>query len=691
MKSGFLNVIFRVLLTTLSLTAVTAQADEGMWLFNKFPTEIVKQKYGFTATPEWLDHARLSSARLAGGCSGSFVSSNGLVLTNHHCASSCIEQLSTPSKDFIETGFYAKTQGDEIKCPEIEINRLVSMTDVTARINKATDKLEGKAFNDKLKSELATIEKECSAGNDLSRCEVVSLFQGGKYHLYQYQRYQDVRLVFAPEMAIAFFGGDPDNFNFPRYDLDMAMLRVYENDKPLVNTHYFQWSKTPAKEGDLSFVTGHPGGTSRLLTVDQLKFVRDEQLMYRLLNLAELRGVLTEFQKRGAEQKRISTSLLFGIENSYKGMYGRLKALQDEKFFDSKIAAEKKLIAAVNAKPNLKKQYGSAWTEIADSLTELRKIFKGLNNTENTNFGTRYFTIARTLVRSATELKKENGVRMREYRDSALPELKQGLFSTAPIYNELETTLMTYSLTKTRERLGADDPFVKALLGQQSPEEIAQKMISKTKLGDVALRKKLFEGGLEAIQASDDPFIKMALLVDPYARELRTRYEDTIETRIKKNSEKIGKARFAVYGDKNYPDATFTLRVSYGQIKGYEENGHTVAPITQFKGGFERHTGRDPYKLPDTWLNAKSKVDMTTPFNFCSTNDIIGGNSGSPVINKDAEVIGLIFDGNIQSLGGDYGFDERVNRAVAVHSQAIVEALKNVYGAQRVVDDLFKK
>lgn len=690
MKKTFKINFFLLVAAAISFST-TAHADEGMWLFNKFPTEQVKQKYGFNATTDWLDHVRLSSARLAGGCSGSFVSSNGLILTNHHCASSCIEQLSTPSKDFIESGFLAKTQSDEVKCPEIEINRLVNITDVTARLNKVTDKLEGKAFNDKLKSEMAAIEKECSAGNDLSRCEVVSLFQGGQYNLYQYQRYQDVRLVFAPEMSVAFFGGDPDNFNFPRYDLDMAILRVYENNKSMVNPHYFQWSKTAAKENDLSFVTGHPGGTSRLLTVEQLKFYRDEQILSRLLNLAELRGVLTEFQKRGPEQKRISTGLLFGIENSYKGMFGRLKALQDEKFFDSKIAAEKKLIAAVNAKSALKKQYGMAWKEIADAYTEYRKIFKAISNIEYTNFGTRYFSIARTLVRAAVELKKENGARMREYRDSALPEMKQQLFSTAPIYNELETTLMTYSLTKTRERLGADHPFVKALMGQQSPEEIAQNAISKTKLGDVALRQKLFDGGLEAIQASDDPFIKMALLVDPYARELRVQNEDRIETRIKKNSEKIGKARFAVYGDKNYPDATFTLRISYGQIKGYEEAGHNVTPITQFKGAFERHTGREPFKLPESWMNAKSRLDMTTPFNFCSTNDIIGGNSGSPVINQDAEVIGLIFDGNIQSLGGDYGFDERVNRAVAVHSQAILEALKNIYGAQRVVDDFFKK
>ncbi len=609
-------------------------------------------------------------------------------MTNHHCAESCIEQLSNPKKDFIETGFYAEKLANEVKCPEIEINRLTSISDVTVRVNKATQNLNGKDYNIKLKSEMSAIEKECSAGRDIIRCEVVTLYQGGQYHLYTYQRYQDVRLVFAPEMSIAFFGGDPDNFNFPRYDLDMTFLRVYENDKPLVNPNYFKWSKTPAKDQDLSFTVGHPGGTSRLLTITQLKFLRDEQLMYRLLNLAELRGVLTEFQKRGPEQKRISTGSLFGVENSYKAMFGRLKTLQDEKFFSGKISAEEKLKSAVLKNSKLKKEYGQAWNEIASAYVDYKKIFKDLSNIENTSFGTKYYSIAKTLVRAATELPKENGLRFREFRDSALPEMKQQLFTTAPIYNEFETTLMTYNLTKVRERLGADHEFIKNVFGQQSPEEMAQNFIKKTKLNSIEERQKLFDGGLEAINKSEDPFIQLALKVDPYARALRKKYEDEIETKIKQNSEKIAKARFAVEGDKNYPDATFTLRLSYGQIKGYEDSGHFIKPITEFKGAFERHTGRDPFKLPETWLNAKNKINMSTAFNFCSTNDIIGGNSGSPVVNKDAEIIGLIFDGNIQSLGGDYGFDESVNRAVSVHSQAIIESLSKIYGAQRVVDDL---
>lgn len=680
---------FVLLATSFTLLSATARADEGMWTLNGFPAAKVEKKYGFRATSEWLDHVRMSSARLARGCSGSFVSANGLVMTNHHCAHSCIEQLSTPKKDYIASGFYAKSQQDEVRCPEVEVNRLVNISDVTARMNLATKGLSGQAFADALKSEMAAIEKDCSAAEKDTRCDVVTLYHGGQYHLYKYKRFQDVRLVFAPELAIAFFGGDPDNFMFPRFDLDVAFLRVYENDKPMENKEFFKWSRANAGEGDLTFVTGHPGRTSRLLTMTELEFTRDVQLIRSLISLSELRGLLTEFATRGPEQKRISGPDLFGVENTLKAQKGKLEALQDQDFFNKKRQEELELRKKVNANPKLKKQYGDAWAEINKAMAAVHNIYPTYSQLEgNRNWHSKLFRIARTLVRAGEELPKPNGKRLREYVDSNLPAVKQELFSTAPVHTELEIEVLTFGLTKMRENLAAGNPVVKRIMGARSPREIAEDAIKNTKLGNIDERKRLFEGGKAAILASNDPMIKFALLVDAEARPVRANYEDNIESVLKKNSERVAKAKFAVYGSDSYPDATFTLRVSYGQIKGYKEDGSEVKPITTIGGAFDHATGRDPFALPESWLQAKAALDMNTPFNFCSTNDIIGGNSGSPVINKNAEIVGLIFDGNIQSLGGDFGFDETVNRAVAVHSAALIETMKKVYHADRVVKDL---
>ncbi len=660
-----------------------------MWTFNGFPTAKVAKSYGFTASKEWLDHVRLSSARLAGGCSASFVSADGLVMTNHHCAHSCIEQLSKAGKDFVASGFYAKNQTDEVKCPEIEVNRLTDISDVTDRINHVTTGLEGKKFNDALKGEMSKIEKECSAGNDTVRCDVVTLYHGGHYDLYKYQRFQDVRLVFAPEFAAAFFGGDPDNFMFPRYDFDISFLRVYEQGKPLKNDNFFKWSEKPAQENDLTFVTGHPGRTSRLLTIAELQFQRDTSLIQFLINGSELRGLLTEFATKGPEQKRISEAKLFGVENSLKAVKGKLAALQDPVFFQKKVNAENTLKKKVNANPKLKKAYGSAWDEIARAEKSYGEIYIPLTYLENNrNLNSRLFAAAKTLVRASEELPKPNEKRFREFADSNLPQIKQDLFSTAPIYNELEVTMLTFSLTKLREALTPDHPFVKKLFGKKSPHDIADSLVKGTHLNEVETRKALFEGGKKAISESKDPMIQFALLMDEPARAVRKKFEDEIEPVIKKNSERVAKAQFAVYGSDTYPDATFTLRISYGQIKGYNQNGTHVNPITTLAGAFDRDTGSDPFALPESWLKAKPDLNLNTPLDFCSTNDIIGGNSGSPVVNRDAEIVGLIFDGNIQSLGGDYGFDPSVNRAVAVHSAGILELLKKVYGADRIATEL---
>jgi hypothetical protein len=659
-----------------------------MWTYNKFPKDKVKAKYGFTPDDKWLEHARLSSARLAGGCSASFVSENGLVMTNHHCAHSCIEQLSTSQRDYVQSGFYAKTQGDEVMCPEIEVNQLVEISDVTDRLKLATKGLDDKKFNEAQKAEMSKIEKACQT-SDKYRCDVVSLYHGGVYNLYKYRRFQDVRLVFAPEFKIAFFGGDPDNFMFPRYDLDVSFLRVYDEGKPAHMDHYFKWSQAGAAESELTFVSGHPGGTDRQLTVAQLEYQRDVAMPDRLLRLAEFRGMLNEFAKRGPEQKRISDTLLFGVENSFKAIKGRYQALLEPGFFAQKVAAEKSFRAKLAKSADKQKKYGAAFDAIAKEEALLKDMRKGYAYREQAaGLRSELFGIGRTLVRAGDERPKPSEKRLREFRESALPSITQGLFSKAPIYDELEIALLSFSLTKMREDLGADDPFVKKVLGRESPDEMATRLIKTTKLKDVALRKQLWEGGKAAVDASSDPMIKLAKLIDADGRAIRTTYEEQIEGPMKKNSELVAKAHFDVEGMNSYPDATFTLRLSYGQVKGYPENGKQVAPFTTFAGAFDRATGRDPFALPKSWIDAKNKLTPDTPFNFVTTNDIIGGNSGSPVINKNAEIVGLIFDGNIQSLGGDFGFDETVNRAVSVHSQALLHALAKIYGADRIVNEL---
>jgi V8-like Glu-specific endopeptidase len=680
----------RLFLIATLLGAAPALADEGMWTYNNFPSAKVKEKYGFEPTQQWLDKVRLSSARLAGGCSASFVSPEGLVMTNHHCARGCIEQLSTAKKDYIANGFYAKTQAEETQCPAMEINQLESITDVTAELNKATQGLSGKQYADTLKAKMSELEQACSAGNAKVRCDIVTLYQGGQYNLYKYRRFQDVRLVMAPEHAIAFFGGDPDNFEFPRYDLDVTFLRVYEDGKPAdTSKNYFKWSEKGAKEGDLTFVSGHPGRTSRGLTVAELEFQRDVVLPKTLMQLSEMRGMIAEFQKRGPEQKRISNNILFGVENALKASKGRHEALLDKQFFAQKVAAEQELRKKVESNPEMKKKYGAAWDEIAKAQDELRNIRKEYVYKEGGLGGaSELFGIARTLVRSAEELPKENGQRLREFSQAGLPSLKARLFSPAPIYPELEIARMTFTLTKVREELGADHPFVKKLLGKESPETLAARVVKGTRLRDVKVRQALFDGGKAAVDASKDPMIELAKLVDPDARAIRKHVEENIDSVVRKNSELVAKAKFEVYGTNQYPDATFSLRLSYGAVKGYTEDGKKVDPITQMAGTFERHTGEDPFALPKSWLKSQSVLTGTTPMNFVSTNDIIGGNSGSPIINKDAEIVGVVFDGNIQSLGGEYGFDENVNRAVSVHSEAIIESLQKIYGATRVLEEL---
>lgn len=663
-------------------------AEEGMWTFNNFPSAIVGKKYGFAPTQDWLDRVRLSSVRLAEGCSSSFVSPSGLLMTNHHCAASCIAQLSTSEKDYMEKGYAAGTPAEEMRCPRQEANVLVEITDVTARMQQATKDLADKAANDARKAETARLEKECATSESF-RCEVVSLYGGGIYNLYKYQRYQDVRLVFAPEFAIAFFGGDPDNFMFPRYNLDVTFLRVYDKGQPLKTPHYFKWSAGGAKEGELTFVTGHPGGTNRQHTVAMLETERDFINIHKLTYLSEYRGILTEFQTRGDEQRRIAQDDLNSVENSLKAYKGEENALLEKSLFAQKQAEERDFQSRVAKDAKLRSQYAKVWDEIAAVQTKVRQLYLPYTYLEGSyGFRSALFRHAKRLLRMSEEFEKPNEKRLEEYADARKPSLRQATLSPAPIYPELEIEELTFSLTKLREVLGPDDPVVRALFGKRGPREIATEAVKNTKLGDLATRKALMEGGKNAVGSSNDSMLMLARLVDPYAREVRKRMEDEVESVLTSGQEKLARARFAAYGTSLYPDATFTLRLTYGSVKGWVENGKNVPPFTIIGGVYERATGSFPFALPPSWIDAKPKLDLQTRFNFVTNNDIIGGNSGSPVINKDAQIVGLIFDGNIHSLGGNYGFDETLNRAVAVHSDAIKEALKKVYGAERVLKEL---
>ena len=667
-----------------------AKADEGMWLLDKFPSDRVEKLYGFRPDQKWLDRVRLSAARLAHGCSAGFVSPRGLVQTNHHCVEECLEELSTSKKDLFTTGFTAKEEKDEPKCPDFELNQLTGIGDVTARVREAIDGKEGEAFTEAKRAVKAAIAKECSGGDDTRRCDVVELYEGGIYNLYTYRRFQDVRLVFAPEQAIAFFGGDPDNFEFPRYDLDVSYLRVYQDGKPLdTAANYFPYAREDVKPGDLTFTVGNPGSTQRLDTVVELEYDRDVALPRSLFRASELRGLLTEFRTKGAEEKRIATGRLFGVENSLKARKGQFAALVDPALIAAKAKEENELRVHVNEDPALKAEAGAAWDTIRDTLKLWKPKSERYAYTEgHAAFDTSLFSDAIALIRYPAEKTKPDEKRLPEYTDSNFPSIKQSILADRPFYPELEKLTLTFSLTKLREVLGPDDPFVRKVLGKKSPEELAEELVDNSKLGDVATRKALLEGGQAAVDASSDPMIALARLVDPDFRAIRKDYEDNVAAPLNKARSAIARARFKIYGTSIYPDATFTMRISYGTVKGYWQDDKFIDPITRIGGLFERATGAPPYQLPESWIAARPALNMDQPMNFVTSNDIIGGNSGSPVINKAGEIVGLIFDGNIQSLGGDFGFDPAVNRAVAVNVGALREALTKVYHADRIAAEL---
>jgi hypothetical protein len=675
------------------LLITAARADEGMWLLNGFPSDKVEKLYGFKPSQAWLDKARLAAVRLAQGCSAAFVSPHGLVQTNHHCAEQCIEQLSSASKNLVADGFYAKEEKDERKCPALEINQLIEIGDVTARAHEALSGKQGPAFAEAKRAVHAAIAEECAQGNAALRCDVTELYNGGVYNLYKYRRYQDVRLVFAPEQAIAFFGGDPDNFEFPRYDFDVSYLRVYEGGKPLdTGANFFRYAASDVKTGDLTFTVGNPGSTERLDTVAELQNDRDRALPRALFRLSELRGQLTEFSAQGPEQARIATGEVFGVENSLKALKGRFEALVDPALIAAKANAESELRAKVDADPALKAEAGAAWDVIGKALEAWHPKSQRYSYLEGRQgFSSQLFRYALNLVRTPEEKAKPDAKRLPEFTNANFPGLRQSLLADEPIYPELEKLTLTFALTKLREVLGPDDPFVRKVLGNKTPAALAAELIDGTKLANPELRKQLLDGGAKAIDASNDPMITLARLVDPDFRAIRKDFEENASAPMERAHTAIARARFKIYGTSVYPDATFTMRISYGTVRGYKQDGKEIAPFTYFRGLYERATGAPPFRLPESWVAAKPALNMDQPMNFVTDNDIIGGNSGSPVINKDGEIVGLIFDGNIQSLGGDFGFDPAVNRAVAVNVGALREGLAKVYHADRLTAELAQR
>jgi hypothetical protein len=679
--------LFRAFLLTTAVTA--AHADEGMWTYDNFPADKMRAKYGWAPDTAWLDHARLSSIRLAEGCSASLVSADGLVMTNHHCARSCLSELADARHDYIANGFYAPTLADEKACPAMEGDQLTDISNVTSQVGDATAGKDGSAFRDAERSAIAKIEKDCTTGNDV-RCQVVTLYHGGVYDLYKYKRYQDLRVVWAPEESVAFFGGDPDNFTFPRYDLDSAMVRIYDHGKPLHADNYLKFAQTGVHDGDIAMVSGNPGSTERDDTLAQLEYFRDDAQPFILNLLSELRGVLTEYATKGPEQARTSHTLLFGVENSLKAFKGRQLALVQGTIIPDKAKAEADFRTRVAGDPALSAADGGAWDAIAKAVDINKTLFMryALEESLASRLVSPLLGDAITLNRYAAEIGKPDGQRLEEYADSNFPLLKLRVTSPAPIYPELEKTTITWWLTKLREYLGTTDPDVHAIMGKQSPAEIAAEIVDGSKLKDAALRAKLLAGGAAAINAFHDPMLDFARRMDASARAVREAYENTVKAVITKNSGLIAKAKFALEGTSAYPDATFTLRLSYGTVKGYMQDGKEIAPITNFAGAYAHETGRDPFKLPASWEKAKDQVDGSANLDIATTNDIIGGNSGSPVIGKDGDATGLIFDGNIQSLGGDFGYDGTVNRAVAVDTTALTEALSKIYHADRLVKEL---
>ena len=684
---------FSICLALSLLFSTAASADEGMWLYNKAPKDQIKAKYGFELTQQWLDHVRLSSVRFNNGGSGSFVSADGLTFTNHHVGAACVQQLSTADRDYLKIGFYAKTQAEEAKCPNLELNELVGIEDVTDKVNAGVKpEMSVADAGQAQRAAMSQIEKDCATSTGL-RCDVVTFYSGQVYNLYKYKKYTDVRLVFAPEFDAAFFGGDPDNFTYPRYDLDITFFRVYEDGHPAHLDNYLRWSRAGVKDGDLIFVSGHPGSTSRQQTLAQWEFTRDVAYPWVLGSLKRRIALLQDFSKQSEENARIAQEVLFSWQNSEKAITGYQSGLLDQAIMGAKSADEAHLRAYYKTAP---KNAGASdpWDEIAQAMELQRDIYPQLTYLERLRgfvLGSSGLPVtARTLVRAAEEKPKPNADRLREFRDSALPSLEQQLFSTEPVYKNLEAVILADSLAEMQEKLGKDNPDVQKVLNGKTPAEAAKDMIADTKLDDVAVRKQLYEGGEAAIAASTDPLIVAMRAIEPDALAARKQFDDKIDSVIRRDGTLIAKARFDQSGFAQPPDATFTLRLSYGAVKGYKENGKDIPYFTTMGGAFEHaaeHNNQPPYNLAESWIKMKSKLDLKTPLNFVSTPDIIGGNSGSPMVNKRAKWWASSSMAT-SNRSWNFAYSDVQGRAVSVDSRGIQEALRKIYGAGALADEL---
>jgi hypothetical protein len=669
---------------------VTVNADEGMWLLNDPPRQHLKDNYKFDLTDDWLAHAQKASVRFNNGGSGGFVSADGLVVTNHHIGADSLQKVSPKDKDYLRDGFYARSRAEEIKCPDLELNVLQSIEDVTKRVNTAVkpEMKPAEAFAAR-RSVMAEIEKESLEKTKL-RSDVVTLYQGGLYHLYRYKKYTDVRLVFAPEVAIAGFGGDVDNFEYPRHDLDICFLRVYQDGKPAKVEHFFKWSETGPEDGNLVFVTGHPGTTNRLETLAKLKHRRDVTLPYTLARLRTLEAALLQFSERGPDNARMAANDQHRVANARKAFSGQYQGLLDPPILEEKRRQEELMMSrSDDLDPD------KLWRPPVKSIAAVQKTLATFERDyllleRGDAFYSELFAIARHLLRMPVELKEPNAERLREYRDSNLESLRFQLFSPAPIHPELERTKLTASLTFLAEQLGGGHPLVEKTFAGKNPAKRAAELVAGTKLFDPAERRKVADGA----EASDDAMIRLALLIDDEARKLRKRYEDEVEEPERQAYAQIAELRFALLGRTVAPDATFTLRLAFGVVKGYEVDGERLPFHTTFDSAFakaEKQGYRPPFELPRRWRDGKDKLDLDAPFNFVSTADTIGGNSGSPVLNRAGELVGINFDRNRHGLVRNFVYTDEQARHIAVHSRGVLEALRRLYDAGPLTKELTGK
>jgi hypothetical protein len=669
-----------------ALAALPAAADEGMWTFDNPPAAAIEQKYGTKLDDAWLDRVREATVRLETGCTGSFISGDGLILTNHHCAEECIVQNSSEGNDLNANGFLAGTREKELQCKEDAVSVLAGTEDVTTKVAAALEGVAPDKVVEARRAALTKMEQACEEDSKKSKggalkCEGVSLYQGGQHWLYKYRRYEDVRLVFAPERDIAAFGGDPDNFQFPRWCLDMSILRAYDGGKPAKTPNHLNFDWDGAQPGDAVFVSGHPGNTDRLLTAAQLEVQRDTFMPFWLMRFSELRGRMIQYSKTGEEPRRIAESYLNSVENSIKVRRKQFDALLDPALIANAREKEQALGAVAGSFDQVAKAQ-DAWRNILVPYTFIES---------GAAFNSQLFAHARTLVRAAAERAKPNEARLPEFTEARLPAVVQALGADTPIYADFEALRLSFGLERMREWLGPDDPVVRQVFGKDSPDTLANRAVQQSTLGEAAARMALYEGGQAAIDASQDPMIRLAVAVDPAGRALRKTFETEVEGPVDRAQEDIAKARFAKYGTSIYPDATFTLRLSYGAMQGWDEKGQPVRPWTELSRAFERATGEPPFRIPERWMAMKDSLDMSTRANFTTNNDIVGGNSGSPMLNAEGEIVGLAFDGNIHSISGSYWFDERMNRSIGVHPAYIRTALEKVYGAKDLLAEIDAK